>query len=532
VKQRRDAIFLALPIVIVWLILFGSRPFQLGFCCEDWVIAGEATHHGSAFSLERFRWHLMVDSSRPVAAAVRFLMSSIGGDSPFVWHTLAALMSLLVAFGVFGFARALLRLWGTENVWGATVAAVVWLCLPWTMGGTAFLSLVPMLCSTISFALCGAIVFKRWRERRGGWLVVALLYLLGSLAYENYYGQFVTLALIGLALGVQRSAGWRVFLSPILGMLAAQIIAFAFNRVHNIAVRPTLSVGDDWLYQFARSIVRLPWAMLMGAQGFRILTAILAMIVIVLLCVVVLKQWRTPEGRRNSRVALGIFAALGAGTLGCLLLYALVGYYLTGVGLFSRTMVAMSFLFCVGCAVAFALAATESVWLRATTYLVAGLFVVTLATATLRRQRDWKETWQSQTTILDSAPVARMKNIRSDAVILYWGPLEHNSVKIFEGWWDLTAAMNHKHPELRIRRADGTECLREFTPLDFKWLTTWDGRKLEQEFLTGRRRELDAPELWLWRADTGSLSRVVPPFRFGRPTWIKPPLPPQGAFAD
>lgn len=136
--SRREILLRVVPIFVVWLVMFGSRPFQLGFCCEDWVIAGEATHHGSAFSYERFRWHLMVDSSRPVAATVRFLMSSLASDSTFLWHTLAALMSLAVAFSVFAFARALLRLWGGTNDWGATVAAVIWLCLPWTMGATAF----------------------------------------------------------------------------------------------------------------------------------------------------------------------------------------------------------------------------------------------------------------------------------------------------------------------------------------------------------------------------------------------------------
>jgi hypothetical protein len=530
--SRREIFLRVVPIFVVWLAIFGSRPFQLGFCCEDWVIAGEATHHGGAFSIERFRWHLMVDSSRPVAATVRFLMSSLSGDSTFLWHTLAALMSLAVAFSVFAFARALLRLWGAEDDWGATVGAVIWLCLPWTMGATAFLSLVPMLCSTICFAASGVATFKLWREQRVGWLWAGVFYLIGNLAYENYYAQFVTLLVIGVALGVHRVSNWRVLLSPIAAMLGAQIIAFGFNRIHNLAVRPTLSVGDDWLYQFARSIVKLPWAMLMGAQGFRILTAILAMVVIVLLSIAVLRQWRTSASRRQVVRALGIFAALAVGTMISLLLYSLVDYYLTGIGLFSRTMVAMSFLFTIGCGVAFAIVATETVWLRAVTLFVAGLFALTLATATFRRQRDWRETWQQQQQILSAAPVEKMLAARSDAVILYAGPLEHNSVKIFEGWWDLTAAMNHQFPALRLRHSNGTETLREFSPLDFKWLTTWDGKRLEQEFLTGRTRTRETSEVWVWRADTGQLFRIKPPFRFGRPTWIRPPSPPQGELAE
>lgn len=530
--SRREILLRVVPIFVVWLVMFGSRPFQLGFCCEDWVIAGEATHHGSAFSYERFRWHLMVDSSRPVAATVRFLMSSLASDSTFLWHTLAALMSLAVAFSVFAFARALLRLWGGTNDWGATVAAVIWLCLPWTMGATAFLSLVPMLCSTIFFAASGVATFALWQKQRIGWLWAGVCYLIGSLAYENYYGQFLTLLVIGVALGVHRVSNWKVLLTPIAAMLVAQIIAFGFNRIHNLAVRPTLSVGDDWLYQFARSIVKLPWAMLMGAQGFRILAATLAMVAIVLLSIAVLRQWRSSDTRRQAARALGIVAALAVGTMVNLLLYSLVGYYLTGIGLFSRTMVAMSFLFTIGCAVAFAVVAKEAIGLRLITIVVGGLFALTLATATFRRQRDWRQTWQLQQQILATAPVEQMAAAANDAVILYAGPLEHNSVKIFEGWWDLTAAMNHRFPALRIRLADGTEQLREFTPLDFKWLTTWDGTQLEQEYLTARKRELQTSEVWVWRAETGRLVRVTPPFRFGRPTWIRPPLLPQGKLAE
>jgi hypothetical protein len=227
--------------------------------------------------------------------------------------------------------------------------------------------------------------------------------------------------------------------------------------------------------------------------------------------------------------ALGLAAVVGVGALISLLVYSLVGYSVTGIGIFSRTTMALSFLLAIVFSIASALAINEEPPLRNAIYFLLATIIGVLAVAGVRRLSEWSEVWKIEQRILASAPAQRMAQTGPDSVILYAGPLEHKGIKVFEGWWDLTAAMNHQYPSLRTRHSDGSEKLRQFAPLDFKWLTTWDGDKFEQEFLTARKREIDTTELWLWRADTASLTRIRPPFRYGRPIWIKPPLVPLGS---
>lgn len=500
----------AIVILLVWLVVYARRPFELGFYHDDWLLGVGGVQHGAAFSGERLSWYLTRDASRPVEMFACFLFSSLGGDSPFRWHLVAAFVALAVAFSLRGFLRALLRLLDCERqLWAANLGAMLWLVLPWTLGATAFVTLNTSLFSGLFFALSGAVLFNGWRIGKTRWWLAGLFYLLGALTYENFYGQFVVLLLIGLIAGAHKRAGWKMFFVAAAALLTAQALAFGWNQVyrHVVSSNVVKEVTTSWLPYFKGSVRWLPQKLLDSAAEVKWLLVGLILIWLVGVGVGAVKALRDPSRQAKMRPIIGVLAACALGMVLSAVVLAFGGYSFETRGVFSRTTVALSFWLVTGFALALHLQKGLPPSGNIAVFVTVAGILVSLGVAQQRRLGEWAEVWRMQQQVLAAAPVREFLAADKRAVILYEGPFEHAGIVVFGASWDITPAMNHTHPQL-IR--DGGSL--QFTPNRHDWLTTWDGKVLLQTNPTLVFRA-EPSEVWLWNFPKGEFVKLQPPWK-------------------
>jgi hypothetical protein len=490
-----------LVILLVWLVAYARRPFLLGFYHDDWALGVGGVYHGAAFSLERLSWYLKWDASRPVEMVVCFLFSSLGGDSPFLWHLLSAFTALGVALTLRAFLRSMLRLLGNETeLWVGDLGAALWLVLPWTLGATAFVTLNTSLFSGICFALCGCVLFDAWRRGKSGWWLASVFYLLGALTYENFYGQFVVLLLIGFVAGAHRRIGTRAFILSAVALGAAQALAFGWNQVYRHVASSAVvkEATTSWLPYIKGSIKWLPIKLLDAAAEVQLPLVALLAAWLVILCVSLAQV-----SRDKRRQVLWIIALCGLGAVLTAVVLAFGRYSFETRGVFSRTTLALSFWLVIGFAVAHCL--LSSIWKKIAIGATCGI-VALLAVSQFFRVNEWAHVWRIQQQILAAAPLTELLKTDSNAVILYDGPFEHAGVVVFGASWDITPAMNHTHPELT---RDGVRL--QFTPNRRDWVTVWDGQALLQTNPTLVFR-VEPSEVWLWNFPKGELTKLQPPW--------------------
>jgi hypothetical protein len=503
--DRRQRLRLWLLSLGLWMVTFGIRPFCLGFYHDDWASVLKAVGVGSPFSSARFFWIVDLFSQRPVLGVLEYCFSSICGNSAFAWQAALAMVSLGTAVSICFFCRSVLRFMNCEQPLAEFVPGLLWLSFPWTLGSTAWPIAGPTLFAVIFFALGGTFLFNEWSRGRISWFLAPSFLALSCLTYEAFYGQFIVLGAIGLVCGFNRREGLVRVASGVMLLGLTQISALAFNRygpslLFNQA--PAKTFNAQWIAMAMDSIKKLPGTLLSSA------TEVKGPLVVVIVGLLFLVGLGFSRGLARYALrpvvlrALGLTVCAAMGVLMGAALFAMAGYPVEGVGLFSRTTMCLSFWLSVAGSPLLIILLMHGRKIRVAAIATLCCLIALLAAATLHRVQDWAQAWQIQQTILRNVPIAALRNTSSGAVILYVGPFRHQGVTIFESTWDLDGAMKFTYPDMAQR---------SFFPARDDWNTTWDGEVVNQANAGGNVNHFKANEVWLWDADRRTVVRLIPP---------------------
>lgn len=490
-------------LLLSWLAVFASRPFTLGFYLDDWSVFLDNWRQTGSFTREHFAWLMTVYANRPVVGLQTWLISSLAGDSPAIWHLAMALITLATALAIRALLRSLLRLLDWTPLWTADLATALWLAFPWMLGSTAWPTLGPCLVAAIGFSMCGKLLFDDWRAGRSRWLAPAAWFTVGGLSYEAFYGQFVLLFIIALACGAARRVGWRPLVRSGAALAVAQLLLIAQNRVVPLfnEVAPSKAFNAAWPAKLVDNLGRLPYVV--AYSSAEVSPALELALAAGGLALAVALPWLVarPATRRDGIRAAAVLFAVGMGALMSLTLLAVTHYGVSGTGLASRSTMALSLWLAIALTVGIALGARQRRLAPVVTsyaLVLLGLFTY----ATQARLDDWAGAWRVQRDTIAAAPVEQWRDAPAMTAVLLEAPYRHEGVVTFSARWDLLHAMHYAFPELRHIA---------FYPARRDWVTRWDGQVLTQAD-GGVEYRSEASELWVWRGDDGTTQRVAPPF--------------------
>jgi hypothetical protein len=497
-----------LLLIVVWLVVYATRPLTLGFGDDDWWVLLLPAQQTAAFSWGRLAWFMELYANRPVLGVTTYLISSLCNESAPAWHAAMSVLALLTAFVLRSFFRALLRLADAGRPWAAELAASLWLAFPWMLGTTAWPTLAPALVSLIFLVLAGRTLFVGWRAGEAVWLLPAALFLASCLTYEAFYGQFVTLLLIGLACGVHGRIGWGGLAPAGASLVIVQALAVGWNRVAPLfsSTAPSKSFDSEWLTLTVANGRGLLYLVRRSAP--EVSPALELILVAAAACWLVLLLRRR---RATALRGLALLAACGVGIVGSCALAAIVGYRITGLGHPARMTLGVSLWFAVGAAVMLGLLPRQARHARLAGTGVTLVAIGLLVGATRARLEDWRETWELVSRTLAEAPVEQLAAADPNAVVLLAGPHLHKGVVVFAHTWDLDEAMRYHYPELSVGK---------FLPARGDTQTTWDGDVLRQTRLRATEPffEIQTPEVWVWRPERRSAELMGAPMSFSLQT--------------
>ena len=211
----------------VILCSFG-QPFALGFYLDDWPECAAVAHAGAPFSRALLEYVYLIDPSRPGLLPLRFLFSSLFGDRPFLWHSALLFANCLVALILVG----LIGLLGADKVETkatATWIGLCWLLLPWNSASQFWPTFLPNVIALVAFGLLCALLVRSWARHRHNAVLACMIYLWICLSYEAFYFQWVTLALLGLALIRVGRARLRQVVYSTTALIIAQMVAVLWH---------------------------------------------------------------------------------------------------------------------------------------------------------------------------------------------------------------------------------------------------------------------------------------------------------------
>lgn len=506
----------ALIPLVAALLVVAWRPWWLGFYHDDWwmIARGPDPYFFTDFSDQ---------ASRPLYFLLVTGLKWLLPPTPLPWHILLAVLVIgnAALIGLVG-RRLTIVMGGSPATacWAGSLGAAVWLCCPWALGATAWVTpavgqvAIGLFCLAALVILSGKSTFQKlvW----GGGLL-ALAYLINEL----FWFAFVPLLFAPAVRDVVRSG--PTALRPLFllsaGLLAVQAMPIALNRgLALLGVGINRSFNAQWTDLVLHSLRLVPteinraviypslfWT-LVGALGLTAFGALAAAIL--------MGSWR------KSLIPLAGIAAIVIGCLGSLVLFALAGYRLEAIGLFSRSFITFSVWISWVPAVLLALLDDLPRWVRRVAIGGCIALIALMGASTIIRLRDWRAAWEDQQAIIAALPIELLKaNSRPGSFIVVLLPERTSEVEGIEAFWDMTGLLTSRAPDLVARLADPDQRMFATAARTSKHRISWDGSKMTMAWCPPQSGELWSLKarnhLLVWDAVNRRLSTFDKPVAFG-----------------
>jgi hypothetical protein len=416
-----------------WVALYSWRPFVFGLYSDDWAFILPRGPNNSI--LQQL---VDVDTSRPGAVLIRWIVSGLAGQNPFAWQLFAITTMLAVALtllallhniiSTFGFGEHRARL-------AAAVATATYLAFPWMLG-TAWMTGSLCNLATVCINLAFLAWFTRWSIRSRAMASVAL-FAAGSLIYEAYWFSFLPLAALLRFGGFQPR---RHLLTLAASLSGIQFLLLAFNRtIAMLGIGVNKSFNPNWAFTILHSGYRtvVDLYSIYGAIGFVALIVLIGSFAVIVI----------PSFAKR-KTLMGPALAIAAGILLSLGLLAIAGYPLRLTGLFGRTAIVMSWWLAIALAlVAATIADIEpgrrgcaiGAWVGIAAVLVVGV---------VHESMDYATSWRQQQDILAGLPFAQLMTAPAGSLLIVEAPRRGDGVGTFNAPYDISSALWIRQPQL------------------------------------------------------------------------------------
>ncbi len=466
--------------------------FALGFYLDDWVFIVQTARADAGFGLER--WHAVRLSSlpRPGLTPLWYVLTSILGDQPILWHAALLGVNILLACLLF---KICLRLSPDDTDRSARVvflSVLYWFILPWNACFHFWPTDVPVMLMLDLFAMCAFVVIRGWTSGKPLFWVPFAGYLWACVGYEATYFQWIPIAVLGSTLVLAGRISWTRMAKGVFPLVAAQACALGWYFVSAKAYHGVQNgIVADWPKMFLSNLVGLPHEVLRSTQesGWIFVSALVGWFVIV--CLIFRSSLSSTHERKPALIGLGYVLSCLAGVVLSILAFSLGGRPLRGVGVEARGFLLADFWFVLAAGIVtsycwkFA-AGWRSTALRITLVIAAAALMV----GHLQRAFDWATAWRLQEKLLAEAPVPEMRKMEAGAAVLVIKPYMFHDVPTFSAPWDINAAMLLTHPATA-----GHEFV-VYNP----WLgpLKWSGRQLAYSSVAATAATTIA-NLYIWR---------------------------------
>lgn len=496
--------------VIIWFAVVAWRPLVAGFYHDDWLVL-QPLLAGDAFSL------FEAQASRPVYALIIVCVRQLLPMNPLYYQGLLAILMACSALTIGLFSQRMSnRLANNSKMasWAGAVSASIWLATPWDLGVSVWPTTFPAQISVVGFCIVGAVTLGN-DSSRAKLTKVLPMFLVISLISELFWLAFIPIIILLIALDTEFS-NWRKqkeAISLFIGFSSIQILLAALNRL-------LVFLGLGTNRSFNPLVLETTW------HSIRLLPSELSKAVVSPLVfwtigfflvggLIVSTSFHTKR-----KVIAGVFLAIGVGCLISILLFALAGYRVQSIGIFSRTTVVISVWLSLIPALAIAVAEKFSAWVKRSVNIASALLLLVLAFSSVINLQAWSRSWDFQKALLSSIPVEELNRMaEKDSFILIDAEKPENSVEGLEGVWDLSGALFVQYPALRDRFASKRN--RYFAALvdRSKKQTTWDGTDIIQSWCHSPQVplfQLGAPsQVYLWNYSARQLTRLDNPSQLG-----------------
>jgi hypothetical protein len=512
---------------IVWLIFYVPRVWRFGVYYGDW---------SDLMLINPFDSIWWLFNSRPVALLVSYVLPRLIGNHPAIWQALLCASMLCAAVL---FYKVLIRVGlllerpaeapiGSYRV-SADVVVACWLLFPWTLGWTAWPTLMMGQLALLFFLLSMQLLLTA--EGKGQVVAAALAYALCNFAYEPFYLAFLPFLAI-LFISDERRHFWL----KVVLLFSVQVIAIGYNRLMahimvNGGAAKTFNYsafaklpGTVWhlFGQLLSTVPQTPRQMIWIASAAA--TVMLGLIL----------KSRSQVAQRYAVVLIASLVMIAISVLQ----FGLAGYGMSGNGEAGRTTIAVSIWLAV-----LVLVFLRTCW-TSTLPFVRGVSIVVMVAlligygAGLYHQNElWAFAWRESVRTAESAPAAEIAKLPPNALIVYVGPSDIEVINYVHRL-PLWVALPTYHPETALPPEMGSSPgIGEFGPITTRlvgspdksvairpvvvktsYMTlSWDGRELvltspgnwTETFLTSLVYE--------WDAYRGTFRRMEPNTPFGTP---------------
>lgn len=495
---------------IVWFAVVSWRPLVVGFYHDDWVVLRPLLFEDGI--------KLFIDqASRPIYALLITLVRVVLPMDPFYYQCLLAFLLALSAFAIGVFAKTLSHVICNDeraSSWSGALAASTWLAIPWNLALSVWPTTFPFQVSVIGFSIVGTVVLGSNSIKSK--LAKALpVFFLTSLISEVFWLSFLPLLFMLFVFG-NGFTGWRRYKEIIvllMGFLAIQSVLVIYNRLFVY-----FGVGTN--RSFNASFVDTAWLSL-GLIINEISKSILYPIVFLSLIVSISFIIAYAAIFKNKRRAvLGVVGGVVFGSLISVLFYALAGYRIESIGIFSRTTAAISVWICLVPALLCSVVEKTSVCSRWVANGIVLFLVLFLSLSSINNLQAWIRSWQFQQSLLATFPSLELSKIAAkDSFVIIDADKPENSSEGLEAFWDVTSALNITKPEMK--ESFFSKRYRQFAVMANrgKILTTWDGSEIVQSWCHAPKVplwKLDAPsQVYLWSYSSRQLTRLNNPAELG-----------------
>lgn len=475
----------------VSLVVFGWRPFRLGFYSDDYTLFVTPLALGVP-PPEIAQRLLSLFVNRPLTGLWTVLSVSLCQGDPFAWHLMLSMQAIAAALAVTLLVKKINVLIGFSDPITETMLGWLWPLLPFTYGflawptyssaGICFLSFIAamlILLSTVSFRVPMAL----------------LAFGVSLFTLEHFY--FQLFPLLGLVLwkrrvlGYKRSElGWLAF-----GLLAIQIGALSFNRLIQKGITKTLD--PEFIFTRIKSSLMHPEYWHHIAIPLSVATG---MIVIIWNLI---RRWQAAQ-KVSPGAGLMLIALAGSFFSAGLCLAA--GYSIRPFGLGSRTSMVFSLwlvVFLLGLCLQFNSLSHQR--------LLLGALIGLLLPVNIWQGKQWAGSWEKQKKVLADVPVASFSQLPSGACVVGLVPNYQGDVLVFDEDWTLGPAIISAHPALKNKNLRFIPHKNSgFSKAD---LTFSDGKISRVSKLSGHKLgDIQAKDLYLWNSYSGNLFRVASPW--------------------
>jgi hypothetical protein len=524
-------------VTIIFVVLYAWQPFFAGIYSDDWGFLlsyfTENPNPSAPFSIDRLEHFMKVYTNRPLSGVMYYIVNSICGYDVVLVNLLMIVGVFITLYCFYLFAKELFEFleYKSPNLLGS-LASLIWLVSPWTLGATVWYSSSINLLAIIFFSLSMRYFFKGLADNKGYYIRVSIYYLLSCLTYESFFFQYFIFILIAWLYRNRKNISTQLLKRHSINLTIIIALAIAWNRLTSVLFISSIHKEfNPYFWQtILVNIVSFPYIVIKSFGALDFLMLAITLVSIIYIVRAYAKSHIAPSELLKSKQVRTVLLLL-SGIFAGLLLYSAAGYTFWGLGSRSRTMFVASFyvplILIVLTNLIYRLESlnikfAKSMILLALTVSFASMFLCKL---------DWLRAESLQKKIIQSIPTDKFAMLDSNSTVIVVAPFRSDWISVIDAPWAVNTQMKYGqsfyagtslHQASKANFVVGRGLVHPVSNQHYQ--NYWDGKylyqgyklkenaaDLDKNFYFTRLDKFRADQLYVWNYYDGTFKQIYQP---------------------